>query len=331
MKHTYDVAIIVVSYNTQALTLDCLRSVYDQTRDVSFEVIVVDNASTDGSADAITEAFPAAKMIALDENIGFAAANNLASEQAAGAYLLLLNPDTVVQDRAIDRLVAFAREYPRAGIYGGRTVFEDGTLNPTSCWRRSTLWSELCHAVGVSRLFRRHQWLDPETLGRWARDTVRRVDIVTGCFLLLPAELWNSLGGFSPLFFMYGEETDLCLRAGAEGYRPMICPTAQIIHYGGRSARVRSAKLVHMLRARRLLMRRHWTRVGAALGSAIQTFGVVIRLVIYHVLHVLGVAKASDPAECYRSVWRRRKEWMMISHVPSETPVRNKPLGSVDG
>ncbi len=327
----YDLTIIVVSYNTQALTLDCLRSVYAQTREVSFEVIVVDNASTDGSAAAISEAFPSVKMLALDKNIGFAAANNLASERAAGAYLLLLNPDTVVQDRAIDRLVAFARDHPRAGIYGGRTVFEDGTLNPTSCWRRVTLWSEFCHAVGVSRLCRRHWWLDPESLGTWCRDTVRQVDIVTGCFLLLPTALWKSLGGFSPLFFMYGEETDLCLRAGAEGYRPMICPTAQIIHYGGRSARVRSSKLVHMLRARRLLMRRHWSRVGAALGSAIQTCGVVIRLVVYNVLDVLGVAMARDPAECYRSVWRRRKEWAMIPHVPSESPVCHKPLESADG
>ena len=330
VTNLYDVSVIVVSYNTRALTLDCLRSVYDQTNGLSFEVIVVDNASTDGSASAVAKQFAEASVIALDDNIGFARANNLASERASGEYLLLLNPDTVVLDRAIERLVAFAGEHPDAGIYGGRTVFEDGTLNPTSCWRRPTLWSEFCHAVGASRLFRRNRVFDPESLGRWPRDTVRHVDIVTGCFFLITAELWKRLGGFSPCFFMYGEEADLCLRARSEGYRPVICPTAQIVHYGGRSERVHSSKLIQLLKARRNLMFRHWTRFCSLLGSATQVCGVVNRLVIYSALHALGVAKAGEPADCYRRVWRRRREWAFRTHPPAESPFDGKSRESVN-
>jgi len=130
-----DVSIIIVSFNTRELTLDCLRSVYEQTGDVTFEVFVVDNASTDGSAEAIAAAFPQVHLIANHENRGFAAANNQAAQYASGEWLLLLNPDTVVLNRAVDRLVAFARravaEDAACGIFGGRTIFANGRLNPT--------------------------------------------------------------------------------------------------------------------------------------------------------------------------------------------------------
>jgi GT2 family glycosyltransferase len=101
-------SVLIVSFNTRYLTLDCLRSLYAETLDISFEVIVVDNASSDGSAPAIAEAFPQVRLIALDKNLGFGPANNLAAKQAVGKYVLLLNSDTVVLDRAVDRLVTFA-------------------------------------------------------------------------------------------------------------------------------------------------------------------------------------------------------------------------------
>src|SRR5690606_2943956 len=118
-----------------------------------------------------------------------------------------------------------------------------GSLNPTSCWGRSTPWSEFCHAVGLSAAFRGSRLLNPEGLGSWRRDSVREVDIVTGCFLLLPRALWERLGGFHPDFFMYGEEADLCLRARRLGVRPIITPEATIVHYGGRSENKRIQKM----------------------------------------------------------------------------------------
>jgi len=120
------IAVIIVNFNTRKLVLECLESIRSGSRNPSFEVLVVDNASTDGSAEAIAERFPQVRLIASERNLGFAAANNLAAEGAEGKYLLLLNPDTVVLDGAIDRLVAFAEAHPEAGIYGGERCLRTG-------------------------------------------------------------------------------------------------------------------------------------------------------------------------------------------------------------
>ncbi len=201
-----DVSILIVSYNTREMTLEAISSAVRETHDVSYEIIVVDNASTDGSADAIA-AHPAnPKLIRLQDNIGFGRGNNLAAEHSQGQYVLLLNPDTVVTDRAIDRLVAFARAQPRALIWGGRTIFADGSLNPASCWQRITLWNLVMRVTGLAALFPNSAVFNPEAYGSWPRDTVRDVDIVSGCFLMVPRAVWLALGGFDPTFFMYGEE-----------------------------------------------------------------------------------------------------------------------------
>ncbi len=176
------VSVIVVSYNTSSLTLACLRSVVAETSE-PYELIVVDNASPDGSADAIAAEFPSLRLFAETDNHGFARANNIAANHAAGEYVLLLNPDTVVLDGAIDELLRFARRTPAARIWGGRTLFVDGSVNPTNVWRRMSSWSLLCRVLGLDRLMSRSGVFNAEGYGDWSRDTERDVDIVSGCFL----------------------------------------------------------------------------------------------------------------------------------------------------
>src|ERR1051326_4728390 len=172
-----ELTIIVVSYNTRDTTLECIRSVLEHVSCESYEILVFDNASTDGSAMALRERFGGRlKLIESTENLGFARGNNLAAAQARGRRLLLLNPDTVVLEQAIDNLLTFAHANPECRIWGGRTVFADGTLNPTSCWGAATLWSIFCFATGLtkcaqSRLF------NSEGYGGWKRDPERSVDI----------------------------------------------------------------------------------------------------------------------------------------------------------
>lgn len=299
--------IVVVLFNTREMTLACLRSVFDQTTPGTFEVIVVDNASEDGSADAIEREFgERVTLIRSTVNLGFAAANNLAARHARSDFLLLLNPDTVVLDRAIDCLVAFAEEHPTAGIWGGRTVFADGSLNPSSCWRRPTLWSLLCQASGLSSLFRQSGIFNPEAMGGWKRDTMREVDIVTGCFLLIRRSLWERLGGFDPAFFMYGEEADLCLRARAFGARPLVTPEATIVHHGGASETVRADKMVRLLQAKVLLIRRHWSIGGREAGVMLLRLWPLTRMWAWRFAAVFGT---SGGLETWRDVWRRRAEW----------------------
>jgi GT2 family glycosyltransferase len=301
------VSVIVVSYNTRELTREALRSLLEQTRREPTEVLVVDNASSDGSAEMIRAEFPGLTLMALDKNIGFAAANNLAAERAGGEYLLLLNPDTVVLDRAVERLLEFARSRPEAGIWGGRTLFADRTLNPTSCWARQTPWSLFCRASGLSTVFKGSGVFDSEGYGGWKRDSQREVDIVTGCFFLIRREMWTRLGGFDPAFFMYGEEADLCLRARKLGVRPMVTPDATIVHYGGASEKVREDKLVRLLRAKAMLIRRHWPAWQVGYG--------VLMLELWSFSRGLGARvlsfnkKYRESGAAWRGAWRRRAEW----------------------
>ena len=228
-----ELSIIIVSYNTKALTLEALASLFRHPPPVNFEVILLDNASPDASGEAIAKAFPQIDTILHPVNAGFAKANNIAAEKARGRRILLLNPDTVTLEKSHAGHWAFAEREPERGIWGGRTLFPDLTLNPTSCWRRMTLWSLFCSALGLTHMFPKSRLFSSEAYGDWKRDSIADVDIVTGCFLLVDTALWRRLGGFDEAFFMYAEEADLCLRAAASGANPGISPEAEIVHMGG--------------------------------------------------------------------------------------------------
>lgn len=215
-----EVTVIIVSYNTRDLTLRAVETLLENSPGLAMKVVVFDNPSHDGSAEAVATASPEVEVIANAENIGFARANNLVAESAETPWLCLLNPDTETHPNAISNLLTFAKAHPQAGIVGGRTVFPDGSLHPASCWRRIGIWSLLTQITGLSRMFPRSDLFNYEAIGGWRRDSVREVDIVVGCFLAIPTELWRKLGGFNERYFMYGEDADLSSRA--MGYRPMI-------------------------------------------------------------------------------------------------------------
>lgn len=303
-----DLSILVVSYNTRALTLACLASVYEQTQESSYEVIVVDNQSADDSAKAIAEQYPQVRLICTDKNIGFAAANNMAAREARGQYLMLLNPDTYLLENAADHLLCFAKQNSRAGIWGGRTLYPDGRLNPYSCWARPTLWSSICLVTGLSRLLSHTTLFNPEAYGGWKRDSVREVDIVTGCFFLIRKQNWDRLGGFDAAFFMYGEEADLCLRARAAGLTAVLDPDSVIVHYGGASETVQADKMVRLLKAKVQLMDRHWNGPSKWLGKRLLELWPLTRMLAFSVLapwrHSWRDRRAS-----WRSIWLRRDQW----------------------
>ena len=301
------VSIIIVNWNTRELTRACVESVIAETT-VPFEIILVDNDSSDGSSEALRAAFPQITVIDAGENLGFGRANNLAALEARSDRLLLLNSDTVVLNGAIDALVQFADQHPDARIWGGRTVFEDGALNPASCWGRPTPWSVFCRATGIARCLGNPTWCDSESLAQWSRDSVREVDVVSGCFFLIDRALWRTLDGFDPAFFMYGEELDLCLRAHQHGARPMITPDAEIIHYGGRSDTVREDQTVRQFEAKARVYRRHWSPTVAGLAVRMLDLWALRRLWVDRVLCAVGRGSRERLAT-WQAVWRRRGEW----------------------
>ena len=304
-----EVSILLVTYRCREAARACLASIAEATSGVDYEVVVVDNASGDGTAEMVRTEFPSARLVASEENLGFAAGVNRAAAEAAGDYLLLLNPDTVVHEGAVANLLAFARTRPEHGVYGGRTLDPDGRVNPGSCWGAPSLWSLFCFATTLSTLFKGNALFDPESLGGWQRDTVREVDIVTGCLLLTPRAVWEELDGFDTRFFMYGEDADLSLRARALGYRPAITPDAVVTHEIGVSSATREDKLVLLFRGKATLLRKHWTPLRARLGLGLLLAGAGVRGLE---ASLLGRVRASSGrrASFWPGVWKTRSDWV---------------------
>lgn len=295
------------------MTLACLASVYEQTR-TPFEVIVVDNASTDGTVAALREAFPAdaypnLTLLAETENRGFGPTHPLALAHATTDHYLLLNPDTVVLDHALDELWAFSQRVPTAGIWGGRTLYADGTLNPTSVFRRMTPFSVLCRVVGLNNILHRSSLFNSEYFGNWDRGDERPVDIVTGCLLLITRDLWERLNGFDDAFIMYGEEVDLCLRAIAAGAAPRMTPKATIVHYGGASQTLRSDKMVRLMRAKIELIRRHFHPATRRISAWMFGLWPLSRSLVWHLIALTGRPNSKEKAAVWSEVWQRRAEW----------------------
>jgi GT2 family glycosyltransferase len=301
-------SILVVTYRCRDAARECLASIYADSTAPPFELIVVDNASGDGTVEMVESEFPQATLRALPDNVGFAAGVNRAAELARGEYVVLLNPDTVVHPGWLEHLVAFAREHPEYGFVGGRTLDPDGTVNPGSCWGKPTLWSTLCFATMLSTAFRRSAIFDPESLGGWQRDSVREVDIVTGCLLLASRRLWEELGGFDERYFMYGEDVDLALRAAEIGKRHAITPEAVVTHAIGVSSSTRPDKLVLLLRGKSTLFRRHWPPVKRELGIGLLLAGVGVRALAAATLR-RGDSSGLG-ASGWRPVWRERRSWL---------------------
>ena len=305
--HSAELTVIVVTWNTLGLTLRCLETLFENTPDVDMRVIVADNNSHDGSADIIAERFPQVDLIRNPGDFGFARANNEAIELVDSEWILLLNPDTEVHSGAIKNLLAFSKQHPEAGITGGRTVFPDGSLNKTSCWNKMTPWSLFCLISGLSLIFKRSEFFNPESIGGWKRDTVRQVDIVTGCLFMIQARLWKRLGGFDRRYFMYGEEVDLCLRAAELGYHPMITPDAQIMHLGGASA-LKGVRMLQNWTSKATLVRDHWPKLLVPVGLIELWLCCATRALAYATIGKLsGRSRANKE---WLTLWVKRREWL---------------------
>lgn len=235
MVRDIDVSVIIVNWNTRDITCECLQSVYDQTHNITFEVILVDNDSSDGSVEAIRSQFPQVQLIENKDNKGFAAANNQGFELARGRYVLLLNPDTVVLDGAIQKTVAFMDTRSDAAVVGIRNDDRDGNL-AKNCFQFASIQNLIISTMGLHRAFPKSKLFGRERLLWWDYLSVREVDVVAGCYMLVRAEAMDEVGVMDEGYFMYGEEMEWCWRFNQAGWKILYYPDASIIHYGGMSA-----------------------------------------------------------------------------------------------
>lgn len=231
-----DVSIVIVNWNTGQITCDCLRSVYEQTTGVSFEAIVIDNASSDNSVAIFKEKFPQVILIENDDNRGFAAANNQGMAIAKGRFILLLNSDTVVLENAIEKTVEFAYSRSDAAVIGCKVLNSDKSLQPT-CFMFPSILNMLLSATYLYKILPKNRFFGREHMTWWGRNNERQVDVVTGCFMLVQREAIEQIGMMDERFFVYAEETDWCYRFKEAGWKVIFTPCAQIIHLGGESSK----------------------------------------------------------------------------------------------
>jgi GT2 family glycosyltransferase len=267
-----DLSVIIVSYNTRELLMNCLRSIRDCSKEAAIEILVVDNNSGDGSADSVERDFQEVRLIRNRENTGFAAANNQALHEATGRYLMLLNSDTLVHAGAFRELIAFMDAHRQAGYCGPKLLNDDGTHQP-SAKRFPTLWSRSFSMVGLAQRYPESRHCLDLHISKGS-DAPFQTDWVTGACLVVRREAFEAVGLMDEGYFLYFEETDWCRKMVSAGHAGWYVPAAKVTHLGGRSVEhsndVRpffGNHPVHWVRSARRYQRRHFGYVGMVVAQ----------------------------------------------------------------
>ena len=271
-----DLSVIIVNYNVRDFLENALTSVQQALRGMDGEVIVVDNASDDGSVEMVRKKFPAVTVIAGDRNVGFAAANNVALRRAKGRHLLLLNPDTVVQEDTFQVIIRFLDEHPDAGLAGCTILNPDGTLQPACRRSFPTPWVAFTKISGLSTLYPRSRVFGRYNLGYLDPGGTYEVDAISGSFMALRREVYEQVGGLDEEYFMYGEDLDWCFKIKQAGWKVYYVSETRIIHYKGESVRRSDIDEVRTFyRAMRIFVDKHHGR--GAVNGLILRAGITVR------------------------------------------------------
>lgn len=276
MDHT---SVLIVNYNGNELVLRCLESVFADAGGLDLEVIVVDNASTDGSSDAIVQNFPAVRLVRNNENVGFAKAINQSLRLAQGTNFILLNNDAYFLPGGLHRLVAFMAEHLEASVVGPKILNPDGTVQP-SCFRFPTLRDILFESLWLSRLFPRSPFFNRSEMGGFKHDVLCQVDWVLGACMAVRRGAVAATGLLDEHYFMYSEEMDWCKAMHEAGQRIYYWPEPTVIHFGQqRSQRVRPDILARGFQSRYYYFEKHYGRGYARWVRLASIVGVALRLV----------------------------------------------------
>lgn len=305
-----EVSVIIVSYNVREDLRRCLESLVSLHEDGMTETIVVDNASNDGSAALVQEQFPWATLVQNAQNIGFAAGVNQGLARANGAFILLLNPDTVVCTDTVERLLTFMRAHPECGIAGGQLLNPDHSPQESS---RSfpTPASLVAESLFLTRL------LASNRRGKALHATSRRprpVDAVVGACLMARREMVQHIGPLDERFFLYSEETDWCRRARQHGWTVYTLPDAPVIHGLGRSTDAQpDAAFIELYRSRHIYMRKHFGGVSRWLTHGGMLVGVVLRVVLWGLALIIHRLQHRTPARVVKKFSQNRAvlEWYL--------------------
>tara|TARA_B100000524_G_scaffold96852_1_gene46039 strand:+ start:4344 stop:6299 length:1956 start_codon:yes stop_codon:yes gene_type:complete len=275
-KRTFDLSVVIVNYNVEYFLEQCLNSVREASKQCATEIFVVDNNSNDGSVQMVQAKFPEVKLIENKDNKGFSSANNQAIKQAKGKYILLLNPDTVVEELTFKKITDFMKNTPSCGGLGVRMVDGKGDFLPESKRGLPTPKVAFYKIFGLSALFPKSKEFGAYHLGYLNEDETNEIDILSGAFLCVSAEAIEKIGLLDETFFMYGEDIDFSYRITKGGYKNYYLPETTIIHYKGESTKKSSVNYVFVFyKAMVIFAQKHFSKNNAKI------FSLAIHLAIY--------------------------------------------------
>ncbi|MFP4469629.1 MAG: glycosyltransferase family 2 protein [Bacteroidales bacterium] len=271
-------SVIIVNYNVKYFLEQCLHSVRKASQGLACEVFVVDNRSVDGSVKMVRDKFPEAKVIDNNENLGFSKANNQAIRQARGEYVLLLNPDTVVEDDTFQKIIDFMDSHPEAGGLGVKMVDGKGKFLPESKRGLPTPDVAFYKIFGLSKLFPKSKTFGQYHLSYLDQDEIHEVEILSGAFMLIRKKVIDKIGGLDESYFMYGEDIDMSYRILKAGYKNYYFPKTRIIHYKGESTKKSSINYVMVFyNAMMIFARKHFSQKNARLFSFLINMAIYLR------------------------------------------------------
>lgn len=307
-----DVSAIVVNWNTKELLLQCLESLSSETKRCCLEIILVDNGSTDGSQKAVRETFPNVKLIQNQRNLGFAKANNIGILHSSGRYVCLVNSDIEVLNGCLNKLCNYMDRHPLIGITGPKTLNPDLSLR-INCKEFPNLWNTFCRAVGLHRAFPRLSFFSEVLMRYFDHTSVRSVDVLPACFLMVRRESIDKVGMLDENFFFYGEDKDWCKRFKAAGWDVVFYPAAEVIHYAGKSSSVEPVRFeIERLRSNSYYWKKH--------HGVLAQKSYLLLLILHHAVRLIAgvcgyILKSSDRGRAQQIVLSKRAcvRWLILN------------------
>jgi GT2 family glycosyltransferase len=288
------ISVIIVSWNARDYLRNCLISIRKTCESCVLEVIVVDNASNDGSPEMVKEEFPEVNLIHAGENLGFARANNLAMKSSNGAYFALVNSDVIIHPGCLETLVSFLEQHKNVGVVGPRVVGGDGNLQRT-CRHLPTVWNMVCRVLAVDRVFPSCQLLSGFEMPHRDHDKYTEAEMLSGCFLVARKMAVDEVGGLDEQFFFYGEDIDWCKRFRDAGWKLMLVPEATATHFGGASSSNAPLRFsIELHRANLKYWLKHHGIVGQYIYFFLTTIHHGLRLIVRVLKSILGLGGSPE-------------------------------------
>ncbi len=299
-------SIVIINWNSKKVLPECLRSICEQTRELEYEVIISDNGSTDDTLEHVRRNHPNFVIVENKVNVGFSEGNNRGIALARGEYVLILNPDTLILDRALDKWIRWADQHPEAAAFGCRVVNPDGSLQRSARPFPSLLGDWLA-ALCLRPLGFLSPSLCSDTYAGWNGLSEREIDWQSGCCLLVRRSVLNQMHGFDPIFFYSFDEVDLCFRIRKAGYRILYSPVPTVVHRGGQAAGLYPIPLIiEISRNRYRYFNKHYGLSGARKSRITVLTHLWIRRIGYRLSAILA---RSDKLKARMETYRIAIQW----------------------